>query len=322
MGLFQTNQQEFNQATWEQNQDNAEPELESAFESTRQTDLDPNQFILFQLSDDPQKRILNTSEVEPLLKGSDTMPDVNLQVDFDAFKFSDSEGIDPDTKATLQLVIGQGESLSGYDKFFYCINGGLELYDKIKGKKSSANDFKKSTGDALGKKAISMPRGLGQISLKVVKHQEPAWWQRVFSFASTSQGKELLSLVGFGGITEAAVNTIGGMMENLFSKEPEILFESAPIKLAFSGLGKTDLNGGLLTNHVSSLNAGYWVMARMSDYQKILSLKPIYYNGPGLLAEDQMDLITAMSHENTFNSLTYAIMRVKMKEVDLKQNLF
>lgn len=129
----------------------------------------------------------------------------------------------------------------------------------IKGKKSAAKNFKKSTAQALGNKPISIPGGIGQISLKVVKHEEPSWWQRVFSFAKSDTAKDLFSLIGFPGITETAVNCIGGMLDSLFDKKPEVLFQSQPVKLGFSQVAKDELGGGLATNFVSCLNPGFWI---------------------------------------------------------------
>ena len=224
--------------------------------------FDAKQFIIFQLADDPEKRILTTSEVEPLLKGDASHPDVNLQLDFDSFKISDIEKINEKTKATLQLLVGQETEQTGLDKLFYCINGGLDLYNQFSSKKSNPLDFRKNTGPALGKKPISLPDGIGNISLKVVKHQDPKWWQSVFNFAKTDTARELFALIGFGGITQAAVNTLGSMLDSLFAEEPEILFQSASLKAAFSQKGKLELNAGLSINHVSCLNPGLWLMAR------------------------------------------------------------
>ncbi len=282
--------------------------------------IDPNQFILFQISDGEDKRLLTTSEVLPTLKGDDIAPDVNLQIDFDAFKVSSQEDIDASTKATLQLIVGQEEELGPLDKLFYCINGGLNLFDNIKGDKASPESFKQSTNAAMGKKAIAMPGGVGQIALKVLKHQEPAWWQQVFSFLNSRSGQELMSLVGFGGITASAVQTINGMINQLFPNKPEVLFESAPIRVAFSQRGRDSLSGGLNSNLVSCLNPGFWIMARLADYKDILDAKPIYYGGYGMLAPDGMDLPVALSTENPFFNITYAILRVRMKATDLKQN--
>lgn len=322
MAIFQTNNQEFfNQAKWEnelihskQSGRSLEANLESA---------DASQFILLQLSGGDQ-RVLNTSQVAPTLPGTSEKPDINMLLDFEGFKIGSNEDVDKNTKATLQLQVGQEEKIGALEKLFYCINGGLDLYNEITSKKADAKDFKKSTDQALGNKPISLPGGVGQISLKVVKHEEPTWWQKVFSFAKSDSAKELLSLIGFPGITETAVNCVSGMLDSLFDKKPEILFQSQPVKLGFTQLAKQELGGGLDTNLVSCLNPGFWIMARKSDYDIIVNSKPIYFGGYGILAPDGMSEIDALkdSGNNPFSKITYAIIRARIKEVDLKQGLF
>ncbi len=333
MSIFQHSENDFfDQAVWEnevmgsvKNMKKRQPAMEAvSFDDDdsepNADDGNPNQFVLLQLSDG-DKRVLSTTEVAPKLTGTSDKPDVAMTLDFEGFKIGSSENVDPKTKATLQLKIGQERKTDGIDKLFYCINGGLDLYDSLKKKRAESKDFKKSTGEALGNRSISLPAGIGMISLQVVKHAEPTWWERVFSFAKTDKGKELLSLIGFGGITETAVNCIGGMLESLFNKEPEVLFQSKPIKLGFSQTAKEELGAGLATSYVSCLNDGLWLMARRSDYHTILDAKPIYFPGFGLLAPDGMQEIEADSNSNPFSKITYAVIRAKMKEVDLKQGL-
>jgi len=324
MSFFKTenSNEYFNQAKWEQN--NAEPpaaKKKTAGILEKSTGVD-NQFVLLQLGDG-DKRIISTSEVVPKLAGSAEKPDINMLLDFEGFKIGSNEDVDKDSKATLQLQVGQEEKQGGLEKLFYCINGGLDLFNEIKGKKSDAKDFKKSTEQALGYKPIALPGGIGQLSLKVVKHEEPSWWQKVFSFAKSDPAKELFSMIGFPGITETAVNCVGGMLDSLFDKEPEILFQSQPVKLGFTQAAKDELGGGLSTNYVSCLNPGFWIMARKSDYDLIINSKPIYYSGYGILAPDGMSEIEAIkdNSNNPFSKITYAVIRARMKETDLKQGM-
>jgi hypothetical protein len=324
MSFFQTpNKLLFDQAKWENEYISSDPVETSINEASISSGVtDPSQFILLQLSDG-DKRILNTSEVVPRLTGSDK-PDINMLLDFEGFKIGSNEDVNKETKATLQLQIGQEEKIGALEKLFYCINGGLDLYNEIKGSKAESKDFKKSTDQALGNKPISLPGGIGQISLKVVKHKEPKWWQKVFSFAKSDQAKELFSLIGFPGITETAVNCVSGMLDSLFDKTPEVLFQSQPVKLGFSQIARDELGGGLATNFVSCLNPGFWIMARKSDYEMIINSKPVYYGGYGILAPDGMSEIDALrdSINNPFSRITYAVIRARMKEVDLKQGMF
>jgi hypothetical protein len=326
MSIFKTENHNtyFNQAKWEQSPLKETSEFNkgsiSVLESTGLS-ID-NQFILLQLSDGDQ-RVVNTSQVTPKLIGSSDKPDINMLLDFDGFKIGSNEDIDKNTKATLQLQVGQEEKSGPLEKLFYCVNGGLDLFNEITGKKADSKDFKKTTDQALGNKPISLPGGIGQISLKVVKHEEPKWWQKVFSFAKSDPAKELFSLIGFPGITETAVNCVSGMFDSLFDKGTEVLFQSQPVKLGFTQSAKEELGGGLSTNFVSCLNPGFWIMARKSDYDTIINSKPIYFGGYGILAPEGMSEIDALkdSGNNPFSKITYAVIRARMKEVDLKQGL-
>jgi hypothetical protein len=323
MSIFKTEDPRayFNQAIWERDLLSAGSKKVNESKQYESVAND-NQFILLQLSDGDD-RVVSTSQVKPTLAGSAEKPDINMLLDFEGFKIGSTEDIEKNTKATLQLQVGQEEKAGALEKLFYCINGGLDLFNEIKGKKSEAKDFKKSTGQSLGNKPISLPGGIGQISLKVVKHEEPAWWQKVFSFAKSDASKELFSLIGFPGITETAMSCVSGMLDSLFTKEPEVLFQSQPVKLGFSQTAKDELAGGLSTNLVSCLNPGFWVMARKSDYDTIINEKPIYYGGYGILAPNGMSEIDALkdSSNNPFSKITYAVIRARMKEVDLKQGL-
>lgn len=324
--LKENNGTYFNQAIWEQQlaakQSGKETKSIIGLESVGLESASDSQFILLQLSDGDD-RVLSTSQVNPVLQGSGEKPDINMLIDFDGFKIGSNENIDKDTKATLQLQIGQEKKMGSLDKLFYCVNGGMDLFNEIKGKKSDSKDFKKSTGESLGNKPISLPGGIGQISLKVIKHEEPKWWQKVFSFAKTDKAKELFSLIGFPGITENAVNCVSGMLDSLFDKGTEVLFESQPVKLGLSQSAKDEIGGGLATNMVSCLNPGFWIMARKADYETIISNKPIYFGGYGILAPDGMSEIDALkdSGNNPFSKLTYAVIRARMKEVDLNQGM-
>lgn len=324
MSIFQSNGGLFNQAQWEQQIFSPAKKIKEAsiLEHVTEASTDASQFVLLQLSDGDE-RIISTSKVTPKLLGSDEKPDVNMLLDFEGFNIGNNEAIDKDTKATLQLQIGQEQKIGNLDKLFYCVNGGLDLYNEIKGKKADSKDFKKSTDGALGNKPITLPAGVGQISLKVVKHEEPKWWQKVFSFVKSDTAKELFSLIGFPGITETAVNCVGGMLDSLFDRKPEVLFQSQPVKLGFTQAAKEELKGGLETNLVSCLNPGFWIMARKSDYETIIASKPVYYGGFGVLAPDGMSEIDALkdSSNNPFSKITYAVIRARMKEVDLKQGL-
>ncbi len=68
-----------------------------------------------------------------------------------------------------------------------------------------------------------------------------------------------MSLIGFPGVTEIAINSISGMLDNLFGDdEPDILLQSLPIKLAFWQFYIQELGGGISTTFVICLNT--WLL--------------------------------------------------------------
>lgn len=107
------------------------------------------------------------------------------------------------------------------------------------------------------------------------------------------------------------------------TRSQKFLFQSQPVKLGFTQAAKEELGGGLSTNYVSCLNPGFWIMARKSDYDLIINSKPIYYSGYGILAPDGMSEIEAIkdNSNNPFSKITYAVIRARMKETDLKQGM-
>lgn len=278
---------------------------------------DPDQFIIFQLGETQKAGVLFTNDVIPKLKGSKAKPDINLTVDIDAFWISDDDKIDPNSKIMLQLVVGQERPSNNWDKLFFCINAGLDLYNSNGIRFSEGQQFRKGTNQAFGQKPISLPGGLGSITLKVVKHQEPPWWKSIFDFAKTNSAKDLISLVGFGGITGPALKTVGIMMDSLFTKPPELLFKSESIKTALSVRGQMELSGGSDLVRVSCLNEGFWLMCRIKDYDLIREHRPTYFAGNGMLAPDHLNYIEASSEKNPFRKMTYFVLKVKAKEIDL-----
>ncbi|HZY35461.1 MAG TPA: hypothetical protein VFE53_02365 [Mucilaginibacter sp.] len=280
------------------------------------------QFTIFQFGDGEQ-RLQQTTQIQPKLKG-DTKPDINLSLDFEAFRLSANDRPEDGDRATLQLSMGQEKRLSAYDKLVYCINGGLDLLNQFENhkEKTRAEEFRQSADTAMGNKPIALPGGQGKLSFNVVKHIEPAWWQKIFQFAGSSAGKQLLSLVGFGGITEAAFSQVGKMLEVLFEKQKtETLFSSDPIRIAFTQSARDDIAGGGSYSKVSCLNPGIWILARSQEYHEILDQKPIYFPGYGLLAPEGMEENEIVNNKsNPFSAYTYAVIRARIKETSFKQD--
>src|SRR5215207_6196076 len=101
MTIFRHNNSLFEQAKWETlMESNGAIKAKAATEGLEAAANDSNQFILLQLTGE-SKRVLNTTEVVPVLKGDGDKPDINMALDFESFKIGSNENIDPDTKVTL-----------------------------------------------------------------------------------------------------------------------------------------------------------------------------------------------------------------------------
>ncbi len=290
--------------------------------------LDENlddQFIVFQFSskaDGPT--ILDTSEVVSSKAGGIEKPDAIASVQLASFHVSKDEGIDKDTRATLRLDLGKDtNSTSKLDTVFWSIAAGMKLYNEVKGKPSDAKDLKTDFNDAFSKRPVEIPGGLGRLSFEVVKHKEPKWWQRIFSFLQSGTGQALTSAIGFPAITGTAINMLDQLLNRLEDDKPEILFQSRPMTLALTQKARDDFSAGVPSVSVGSITPGFCLLARGRDYQSLLELQPQYLGAYGLLKPKDMPLADFLGKPdlNPLNKLTYAVLRVGIGETKLDPTL-
>ena len=281
-----------------------------------------NQFINFQLSNDLEKPpIQESSQVEPVLSGSEEQPDVLVNLEMLSFHIGANEDIDKNSRATIRINIGKDENSRDkyFDTAFWSIAAGLNLYNQAKNKTAEPKELKSDFKQAFGNRPIEIPGGLSKMTFEVVKHREPRWWQKIFKFLQSDTGKSLISTVGFPAISSSAINMLDELMNKLDKSEPEILFKSLPLRLALSQQAKDDFTAGNPRIKMGSLNPGFTVLARGKDFETIVNSDAYFYPSYGKLVPSNVSEAQLLSgkYDDPFKDVTYSIFRVGMKETKL-----
>jgi hypothetical protein len=256
--------------------------------------------------------------------GSSEKPDALAVVQLASFSVGSEEGIDKNTRATLRLDLGKdSQSESPLDTVFWSIAAGMNLYDDFKKKRSEAKDLRTDFNDAFSRRPVEIPGALGRLSFEVVKHKEPKWWQRVFTFLQSGTGKTLTAAVGFPAITGQAVGFLDELLNRLEKSDPEILFKSRPMTIALSARARDSFNAGVPSVNVGVMNPGFCLLARGRDYRALVENEPVYMGAYGLLKPKQMPLEDFLQSpaENPFNKITYAVLKVGTAETKLNPTL-
>ncbi len=289
--------------------------------SLRNADLQ-DQFFVFQLSsqlDGPT--ILESTQVDPTIEGTEDTPDVLASVEMVSFHLGANEQIDQNTKATLRMNIGTDENSTDkkFDTVFWSIAAGLSLYDQAKNGPSAGKDMKSDFQEALGHRPIEIAGGLGKLTFDVIKHKEPPWWKKIFSFAESGTGSALISTLGFPALTSQAIRVIDELLDRLGDSGPQILFKGFPMKLAFSKYARTEFAGGNPRVKVGCINRGFAVFVRGRDFATIADSSSLYYPAYGKLVPanvSQSDLLSGR-YDDPLKAVTYAVFRIGTKSTKL-----
>jgi hypothetical protein len=277
-----------------------------------------NQFIAFQLSNKKDgPAILESTEVTSTIKGSSEEPDVLVNLEMQSFHIGKEVKVDKNTRATMRINIGKDKDSTDkyFDTAFWSIAAGLDLYNQSKQKAADPKDLKANFKQAFGNRPIEIPGGLAQMTFEVIKHREPKWWQRIFTFLQSDTGKNLTSTLGFPAITNNAINLLDELLNKLEKSEPEILFKSRPLRLALSEKAKSDYTGGSERVKMGSLTPGFCVLARGKDFHTFINSDAYYYPTYGKLVPSKVsnaDLVTG-NYDDPFKNVTYSIFRIGMK---------
>ena len=285
-----------------------------------------DQFVVFQLNDTMDgPAILNAEAVKPKLAGSDDQPDVLTKLNLISFHVGADERIEKGTRATMRINFGKDPSSTDrmFDTAFWAIAAGLKLYNDRTGQPAQTKDLAADINRAFGNRPIEIPGGLGNLSFEVVKHEEPKWWQKVFSFLEGGTGQTLTSVLDFpAAVTQAAIGIIDELVGRLADNEPEVLFKSKPMRLALTGKAHDEFTGGSPRVRLGSLNNGYCVLARYGDYSAIASTNAVFYptHGPAGPRRRRPRQLRQPDQQDPLNGLTYAVFRVLMKSTQLDPN--
>ncbi|MCM5661520.1 hypothetical protein [Galbibacter mesophilus] len=281
-----------------------------------------NQFIIFQLSDKKEgAAVLESSEVNPDIEGSEEQPDVLVNLKMQSFHIGDDVKINKRTRATMRINIGKDESSSNsyFETVFWSIAAGLDLYNKTKNKPATPKDLKADFKEAFANRPIEIPGGLAKMTFEVVKHEEPKWWQRIFNFFKSGTGQVFTSTIGFPAITASAINLVDELLNKLDKSDPEVLFKSRPLRLALSQKAKNDYTSGNERIKIGALTPGFCVLARGKDFLKLINANAYYYPTYGKLVPENVsnaDLV-AGNYNDPFKNVTYVIFRIGMKATKL-----
>jgi hypothetical protein len=281
-----------------------------------------DQFFIFQLSNQTNgPTILESTQVDPSIEGGEDNPDVLANVEMVSFHLGANEQIDPNTKATLRMNVGKDENSTDkkFDTVFWSIAAGLNLYDQAKKAPSSSKDMKSDFQQALGHRPIEIAGGLGKITFDVVKHKEPPWWKKIFSFAESGTGSALISTLGFPALTSQAIRVVDELLDRLGDSGPQILFKGFPMKLAFSKYARNEFAGGNPRVKLGCINRGFAVFVRGRDFGTVASCDALYYPSYGKLVPtniSQNDLLSGR-YDDPLKAVTYAVFRVGTKSTKL-----
>jgi len=282
-----------------------------------------DQFFVFQLSNQAEgPTILESSQAESTLMGSaEQEPDVLVSMKMESFHLAADEDVDPNTRATLRVTCGKDESStdSRFDTLFWSVAAGLKLYEQFKTPNATLKNTKADFRKAFGNRPIEVPGGLARLSFEVVKHKEPAWWQRIFTFLQSDTAESLISVLGFPAITLQAISVIDELLNRLVDSEPKVLFKSVPMRLALSKWARNEYTGGNPRIKIGCLNPGFCVLARGRDFDTIARSNAIYMpTYDRLVPADvgQGDLVGG-TYDDPFKHVTYAVFRVGMKPTKL-----
>lgn len=281
-----------------------------------------NQFITFQLSDKlAGPSILESSQVDPKIEGSEGEPDMLVALEMLSFHIGRNEKIDKSTRATIRINIGKDENSRDkyFDTAFWSIAAGLNLYDQAKNKPTDPKDLKSDFKKAFGNRPIEIPGSLSKMTFEVIKHREPAWWQKIFGFLQSDTGKSLVSTIGFPAITSTAINMLDELMNRLDKSDPEVLFKSLPMRLALSKQSRDHFTSGNERVKIGTLNPGFCVLARGKDFQTIVESDAVFYATFGKLVPSKVPETQLLSgkYDDPLADVTYSVFKVGMKSSKL-----
>jgi hypothetical protein len=284
-----------------------------------------DQFLVYQINrEDTGPAILDATEVNARLTGSEDPPDVLARLNLISFHVGTADKIDPGTRATMRITFGKApasRASQALDTAFWAVAAGMKLF--AEGKAAQDKQLASDLNRAFANRPVEIAGGLGLLSFEVVKHEEPKWWQKLFTFLGSGTGKALTSALGFPGVTQPALALVDELLGRLSEEKHEVLFQSAPMRLALSQRAHDEFTGGSKRIKLGSLDDGHCLLARGRDRAALLEANPIFLPTLGVLAPAAMDsthAVAVTSKANPLHALTYAVFRIQTKSAQLDPN--
>ena len=275
----------------------------------------PDQFTLFQMTDDPAAPIADLHDRPAVLKGSDQAPDAQVRIDLVSFKVAEGV-IDQDMQATLRLDMGEAQSSSlDHDPLFWSIAAGLDLAARAV---TGGDTEQKSAefGSAFRRRPIEIAGGAARLRVQLVAHKPPPWWRRIFAFADNAAVKQLVSAVGFPGIALDAVKLLDETLSRFEDAAARPILQSQFLNVVLTDRAAQDFSGGLATVKPAVLNTGIYLLLRDADARLVRKTPPIYLGGQGELvpASWWKDGHLIRQADDPYEAMSYVVLRVKTRE--------
>ena len=277
----------------------------------------PDQFQLLRLGDE-KKPILSLEEVTPDVAGSEAEPDVVASVSLTSFHLDQSKKVADTTRATFRMDVGKDDaSSSALEPLFWSIASGIDLWKHwTDANKSDPKRLNQDFGGLFKRRPAEIPGGLGRLRIEVLAHPEPSWWRKLLSFGTSEKVGQLISSIGFPGITLEAVRMLDGFLSQFDEANATRLFSSRPLTVAFSQKAKDDFLVGGENVSLGSLSSGFYIMVRTADVGNVAKYPPHYLAASGLLVPRETwakDGINFKWDENPYNEISYAVLRAKTR---------
>ena len=243
-----------------------------------------DQFIAYQISKAAEgPALLDTSAVQPGLAGSAEQPDVLARMNLISFHIGKGEGHRRrhPCHATHHLRRRPSSSTRMLDTAFWAVAAGLKLYQdgKVAQDKQLAADLNR----AFANRPVEIAGGLGLLSFEVVRHEEPVVAAAV-RLCAWPHRPDAHQRARFPAITQPALSLVDELLGRLADDPHEVLFKSAPMRLALSRRAHDNFTGGNARIKLGALDDGYCVLARGRDHDTLVAADPVFHPTHGILA--------------------------------------
>jgi len=275
-------------------------------------------FMLSKTQDVPT--LVSVLDSQPELAGSDDQPDIALAMSMLALRLGtkDKQSIEADTQVTMRIDVTEDENAqeSRFDNLKWVIASSIKLYNEAKGVVREPEEIRAKSDDALGKRPIEIPGGLGQIRLTMTKHKQSVW-RDAANLLVGDFGQTAVSMLGLPAVAGPVMNFVDQLLSRMF--QGDVIFDGGYIPFAFSAKARSRAQALLgSTAIVSCLNPGLYIIMRNEDYYATRELGAVYSLAYKRLFpktdRTTLEAMIAQSGKNPFDEFTYAVFQFRMRE--------